>query len=92
MRVPRNIAEAYKLDQENGNSLWTEAIDREVKLLRDEFECFRVGKEKVREVGMKFRQTVLSLGGRVLPSEVFKSFRGRDPSPMLCWFRVKKTN
>ena len=45
MRVPRNIAEAYKLDQENGNSLWTEAIDREVKLLRDDFECFRVGEE-----------------------------------------------
>jgi len=37
--------------------------------------------EKVREVGMKFRQTVLSLGGGVPPSEVFKSFRGRDPSP-----------
>ena len=32
MRVPRNIAEAYKLDQENGNSLWTEAIDREVRV------------------------------------------------------------
>jgi len=30
---------------------------------------------------MKFRQTVLSLGGGVPPSEVFKSFRGRDPSP-----------
>ena len=45
VRVPRNIAEAYKLDQANGNSLWTEAIDREVKLLRDDFECFRVGDE-----------------------------------------------
>ena len=45
VRVPRNIAEAYKLDQAIGNSLWTEAIDREVKLLRDEFECFRVGDE-----------------------------------------------
>ena len=45
VRVPRNIAEAYKLDQENGNSLWTEAIDREVKLLRDDFECFRNGEE-----------------------------------------------
>jgi len=45
VRVPRNIAEAYKLDQANGNSLWTEAIDREVKLLRDDLECFRVGDE-----------------------------------------------
>jgi len=45
VRVPRNIAEAYKLDQANGNSIWTEAIDREVKLLRDDFECIRVGDE-----------------------------------------------
>ena len=45
VHVPRNIAEAYKLDQENCNSLWTEAIDRGVKLLRDEFECFRVGEK-----------------------------------------------
>jgi len=37
--------------------------------------------EKVQEVGMKFRNTVLSLGGGITPSEVFKSFRGRDPSP-----------
>ena len=45
VRVSRNIAEAYKLDQENGHSLWTEAIDREVNLLRDDLECFRVGEE-----------------------------------------------
>ncbi len=28
VRVPRNIAEAYQLDEANGNSLWTEAIER----------------------------------------------------------------
>lgn len=37
--------------------------------------------EKVREVGRKFRDTVLSLGGGVEPMEVFKRFRGREPSP-----------
>ncbi|EED88210.1 oligopeptidase [Thalassiosira pseudonana CCMP1335] len=37
--------------------------------------------EAVKEVGKKFRDTVLSLGGGVAPSEVFKKFRGRDPSP-----------
>ena len=37
--------------------------------------------EKVKEVGMKFRNTVLALGGGVPPSDVFRSFRGRDPSP-----------
>jgi len=35
----------------------------------------------VREVGKKFRDTVLSLGGGVAPMEVFKQFRGREPSP-----------
>lgn len=37
--------------------------------------------EGVREVGRKFRETVLSLGGGVSPSEVFEQFRGRQPSP-----------
>lgn len=37
--------------------------------------------EKVQEVGRKFRDTVLSLGGGVDPMEVFKRFRGREPSP-----------
>jgi len=35
----------------------------------------------VREVGRRFRDTVLSLGGGTHPSEVFRAFRGRDPSP-----------
>merc|ERR1712154_676180 len=33
--------------------------------------------EKVQEVGRKFRETVLSLGGGVEPMEVFKRFRER---------------
>ena len=37
--------------------------------------------ESVRNVGRKFRETVLSLGGGVAPSAVFKEFRGRDPNP-----------
>ena len=37
--------------------------------------------EAVREVGRRFRDTVLALGGGTHPSEVFRMFRGRDPSP-----------
>jgi oligopeptidase A len=37
--------------------------------------------EKVQETGRRFRDTVLSLGGGVEPMEVFKRFRGREPSP-----------
>jgi oligopeptidase A len=37
--------------------------------------------EGIKEVGRKFRDTVLALGGGVPPMEVFKLFRGREPSP-----------
>uniref|UniRef100_A0A7S1TKL9 oligopeptidase A n=1 Tax=Erythrolobus australicus TaxID=1077150 RepID=A0A7S1TKL9_9RHOD len=35
----------------------------------------------VRAVGRKFRDTVLALGGGAAPLEVFKLFRGREPTP-----------
>ncbi|MDP7239307.1 MAG: M3 family metallopeptidase, partial [Candidatus Latescibacteria bacterium] len=31
-------------------------------------------------LGRKFRDTVLALGGSVHPMQVFKAFRGREPS------------
>jgi len=37
--------------------------------------------EKVKEVGKKFRETVLSLGGGESPTEVYRAFRGREPTP-----------
>ena len=37
--------------------------------------------EAVRETGRRFRKTVLALGGGRHPSDVFRDFRGRDPSP-----------
>jgi oligopeptidase A len=36
--------------------------------------------EKVKAVGRKYRDTVLALGGSRHPLEVFKLFRGREPS------------
>jgi oligopeptidase A len=51
----------------------------------DAFSAFEeVGldnEEEVKKVGRKFRETVLSLGGGKPPMEVFKSFRGREPTP-----------
>ncbi len=35
---------------------------------------------KMRSVGARFRDTVLSLGGSIHPMEVFKQFRGREPN------------
>merc|ERR1740138_1013552 len=54
-------------------------------LSADAFAAFEeVGlddEQKVREVGRRFRDTVLALGGGTSPSDVFRAFRGRDPSP-----------
>ena len=37
--------------------------------------------DAVREVGRRFRETVLALGGGRHPMDVFRDFRGRDPDP-----------
>jgi len=37
--------------------------------------------EEVQKVGRRFRETVLALGGGVEPMEVFRRFRGREPTP-----------
>lgn len=51
----------------------------------DAFAAFEeVGLENeqaVRETGMRFRDTVLSLGGGKHPSDVYRAFRGKDPTP-----------
>ncbi len=53
-------------------------------LSADAFSAFEeVGLEdeaKVIEVGRKYRDTILALGGSRHPLEVFKQFRGREPS------------
>lgn len=42
VRVPRTTQEALLLDRINGNTKWKDAIGKEVKLLRDTYECFRI--------------------------------------------------
>eukprot|EP00752_Nemacystus_decipiens_P012062 g10693.t1 len=37
--------------------------------------------EAVSSVGMRFKDTVLAMGGGRHPSKVFRDFRGRDPTP-----------
>jgi len=49
-------------------------------------DCFAAfeevdSEEDIKMVGRRFRDTVLSLGGGVDPMEVFKRFRGREPTP-----------
>ncbi len=53
-------------------------------LSADAFSAFEEAgldnKDEVATIGRRFRDTVLSLGGSRHPMEVFKSFRGREPS------------
>lgn len=37
--------------------------------------------EAIRQTGQRFRDTVLSLGGGKHPSDVYRLFRGKDPTP-----------
>ena len=45
------------------------------------FEETAFDPERVRELGRRFRDTVLARGGGEDPDSVFRAFRGRDPSP-----------
>ncbi len=37
--------------------------------------------EAIQSVGSRFRKTVLASGGSLPQSEIFRAFRGRDPTP-----------
>jgi oligopeptidase A len=54
-------------------------------LSADAFEAFEEAgledAEALSRTGARFRDTVLALGGSRHPAEVFKAFRGREPSP-----------
>uniref|UniRef100_A0A6P7FIT4 Probable cytosolic oligopeptidase A isoform X1 n=1 Tax=Diabrotica virgifera virgifera TaxID=50390 RepID=A0A6P7FIT4_DIAVI len=41
----------------------------------------RSDEEQTKEVGRRFRNLFLALGGSVDPGQIFREFRGRDPSP-----------
>lgn len=59
--------------------MWAEVMSA------DAFAAFEEGnlndEEAVRATGLRFRDSVLSMGGGRHPSKVFRAFRGRDPSP-----------
>lgn len=38
-------------------------------------------KESLKEIGSRYRETFLAVGGSYPASEIFRKFRGRDPSP-----------
>jgi oligopeptidase A len=54
-------------------------------LSADAFSAFEEAglddESSVRQTGRRFRDTVLALGGSRHPMQIFREFRGREPSP-----------
>jgi hypothetical protein len=50
--IPRNVEEAYRLDKENGNTLWADAISKEMKNVRVAFKILDRG--QVVPIGYQF--------------------------------------
>ena len=40
--MPRNLKKAYELDKCNGNTLWADGIQREVDLMYDVYDVFKL--------------------------------------------------
>ncbi|XP_011633032.1 probable cytosolic oligopeptidase A isoform X1 [Pogonomyrmex barbatus] len=60
------------------SKVWSEMIAAD---LYTAFQEIKSDKSQQKELGMRFRNTFLSLGGSYPAAEVFRKFRGRDPSP-----------
>lgn len=57
--------------------IWSQVIAADIY---SNFYEVRDNEQNIQAVGKRFRDTYLALGGSVHPSEVFRKFRGRDPS------------
>ncbi|XP_013188596.2 uncharacterized protein LOC106133421 [Amyelois transitella] len=58
--------------------LWSKMIAADIY---SAFEEAKQGDQDVLAIGKRYRDTYLAYGGSCHPSEVFRRFRGRDPSP-----------
>lgn len=58
--------------------IWSRVIAADVY---SAFHEARENEQEIVDVGKRFRDTFLALGGSSHPSQTFRKFRGRDPSP-----------
>jgi oligopeptidase A len=59
---------------------WAEVLSADAFGAFEEAGLYEHGLDHVLPVGRRFRKTVLGMGGSAHPMEVFKEFRGREPS------------
>lgn len=90
VRVPRNIKEAYELDKLNNDTKWSDAIQKEISQLTEEYECFQLAEGNVPPAdhqqipllwtfAVKFdgrRRARLVAGGHVTPESEFDLYAG----------------
>jgi len=60
------------------SKVWSEMIAAD---LYTAFQEIKFDNTQQKEIGARFRDTFLSLGGSYPTAEIFRKFRGRDPSP-----------
>ena len=56
---------------------WSEVLSADAFSAFEEIGLNQV--EEIQHLGLKFRDTILALGGSQHPMEIFKDFRGRGP-------------
>ncbi len=56
---------------------WAEVLSADAFSMFEEADL--ENNKNISEIGEKFKDTILSLGGSLSPLEIFKSFRGREP-------------
>jgi len=61
------------------SKIWSQMIAADLYTAFQEIESNDKSQQK--EMGARFRNTFLSLGGSYPAAEVFRKFRGRDPNP-----------
>ncbi|KAG5324823.1 COPDA oligopeptidase, partial [Pseudoatta argentina] len=71
------------------SKIWSEMIAAD---LYTAFQEIKFDESQQKELGMRFRNTFLSLGGSYPAAEVFRQFRGRDPSPQALLDNLGLTN
>lgn len=60
--------------------VWAQMVAADVISAFDESGNSKSNEDHTRDIGKRYRHTFLASGGAVHPSQVFRNFRGRDPS------------
>lgn len=63
------------------SKIWSAMIAADIYTAFQEIKSDDIAKQK--EIGTRFRNTFLSLGGSYPTAEIFRMFRGRDPNPQV---------